>query len=205
MICTAAGRSASAAEQSRRCAVSGFMNRGRFAQGLAATAAAACAGSASAQSAPPTPVLSIEQISSPRLLGGFDLATATATSGPAVSLSSPTDRQFRLDPPPGTATGKRAKLSVAIGKSTLFAIAGKADRNRRRPPPELTAGTASRQSGGGKTYGAGIERRLGKFELGALYQYSKVAADQPETTTAPRLTGDKSHNVRATVRIRLRP
>lgn len=169
---------------------------------MAAVAAAACAAPALAQSAPATPVLSIEQVSSPRLLGNFDLANAPATNGTMGSTRA--DRHYRLDPPPGGTTGKRAKLSVAIGKSTLFAIAGKMDRGRARLAPELTAG-APRQSGGGKTYGAGIERRVGAFELGALYQYSKVGADQPETTNTPRLTGDKSHNMRATVRIRLRP
>ena len=148
------------------------------------------------------PSLSIEQVANPRLAGAFDLATAPATAEPADSTSA--DRLYRLDPPPGTATGKRAKLSIAIGKSTLFAIAGKAGRNRARPAPELTAG-APRQSGGGKSYGAGIERRIGKFELGALYQYSKIAAEQFETNT-PSLDGPgKSHNVRATARIRFRP
>ena len=177
------------------------MNRGMARRWLAA-AAAACAAPAFAQPAPATPVLSIEQVSSPRLLGAFDLVNAHATPDPAESSRA---ERYRLDPPPGAATGKRAKLSIAIGKSTLFAIAGKASRNRARPALELTAGVASRPSGGGKSYGAGIERRIGKFELGAVYQYSKIAAEQADVANAPRLDGDKSHNLRATARIRFRP
>ena len=97
-------------------------------------------------------------------------------------------------------------MSVAIGKSTLFAIAGKTNRNRARPAPELAAGLAPRQSAGGKVYGAGIERRIGTFELGAVYQFSKIAAEQAEATNAPRLGGgERSHNLRATARIRFRP
>ena len=180
------------------------MNRGRPAQWLAVAAATACASPAAAQSAPATPSLSIEQVSSPRLIGAFDLANPPGPADPGGSVSTRGERQFRLDPPPGGATGKRAKLSVAIGKSTLFAIAGKVNRNRARLAPELTAG-APRQSGGGKTYGAGIERRVGAFELGALYQYSKISADQAETTDARFGGGDKSHNVRATLRVRFRP
>ena len=172
-------------------------------QGFAAMATAACAAPAVGQDVAATPSLSIEQVANPRLAGAFDLATAPATAEPADSTSA--DRLYRLDPPPGTATGKRAKLSVAIGKSTLFAIAGKTNRTRARPAPELSAGVAARQSGGGKTYGAGIERRIGKFELGALYQYSKIAAEQADIN-APNLDGPgKSHNLRATARIRFRP
>ena len=181
------------------------MNRGRFALWLAAVAAAACAGPAAGQAGPGTPSLSIERVESPRLLGAFDLANAPAIADPA---SDPADanRHYRLDPPPGGATGKRARLSVSIGKSTLFAIAGKANRSRARPAPELSTGIAPRQSGGSKSYGAGIERRLGAFEVGAVYQYSKIAAEQADVANASRLGGgEKSHNVRATARIRFRP
>lgn len=182
------------------------MNRGRFAHWLAAAAAAACAGPAAGQAGSGTPSLSIEQVESPRLLGAFDLANAPAIADTARSDAAHAGRLYRLDPPPVGSAGKRAKLSVSIGKSTLFAIAGKANRNRARPAPELSTGIAARPTGGGKTYGAGIERRVGAFELGAVYQYSKVAAEQADIANAPRLgSGEKSHNVRATARIRFRP
>ena len=204
MICPAAGLCDPAVEQSGRFAVSGPMNRGRSARWLAAIAAFAFAAPALGQQSAAAPSLSIDDASAPRLLSAIDLAASHADHR-AGSISTRADRFYRIEPGPEAATGKRAKLSVAVGSATLFAIAGKLERNKAQAAPELNAGVARRQPGGGKVYGAGIERRLGKFELGAVYQYSKLTADQPETTSAPRLSGDKSHNLRATLRVRFRP
>ena len=192
-------------EQSRLSVVFGSMNRGRSARWLAAIAAFAFAAPAVGQQSGTAPSLSIDDASAPRLLSALDLAATSGAAQPAGSISTRADRLYRLEPGPEAATGKRAKLSVAVGSATLFAIAGKLERNKGRPAPELAAGGAQRRPGSGKVYGAGIERRVGKFELGAVYQYSKLNADQPETTNAPRLTGDKSHNLRATFRVRFRP
>ena len=171
---------------------------------LAAAAAAACAAPGIAQQSAAAPSLSIEDVSAPRLLGALDLAAAPGPIQADGSVSTRADRLYRLDPGHEAATGKRAKLSVAIGNATLFAIAGKLSRKSSRPAPETVAALPARQPAGGKVYGAGIERRLGAFELGAVYQYSKANAEAADTNT-PRLSGDKSHNLRATLRVRFRP
>ena len=167
-------------------------------------AAFAFAAPAFGQKSGSSPSLSIDDASAPRLLSALDLAAPPDAGQPAGSISTRADHLYRLEPGPA-ATGRRARLSVAVGSATLFAIAGKLERNKSRLAPELSAGLAQRPPGSGKVYGAGIESRLGKLELGAVYQYSKLSADQPESANAPRLGGDKSHNLRATFRVRFRP
>lgn len=112
---------------------------------------------------------------------------------------------WRLERDGDPVTGKRAKLSLPVGSTTVFAIGGKLTRRTGSTlpdPVEGPSGTASRKMDSGRVYGAGVERRVGPVDLSATYQYSRISAGE---------TGDslsdghaKSHSLRATARIRFR-
>ena len=115
---------------------------------------------------------------------------------------------WRLDPGLDPASGQRARLSVEVGDSTLFAITGRLNR-QPGPPGPLDAGHARalglKRGDSGKVYGAGISRTIRGVDVSAAYQYSKLSDEQAGDSEA-RIDGPgRSHSVRATARIRFRP
>lgn len=107
-------------------------------------------------------------------------------------------RTYRLGPA-GDAYGQRARISVELGDTTVFAIGGTLGRRDWSGPPDPVDGFRGRRASG-KIYGGGIERSIGRVELSAIYQYNRVNPDRSD----PRLHMDnpRSHSVRATARIR---
>jgi hypothetical protein len=171
------------------------MNRGLASWVACATAAAAWTAPLCAADKAPHPKLAVEPISARSLLAPAEPDWKLSLT-PSEELDRP--QSYRIGELPD-ATGARAKLSVEVGATTLFAIAGRLRRSEapgRREPFDL------RQKSSGKVYGAGIERRVGAVELGATYQYSKAVTDRQETDTGLRFDNPRSHSVRATARIR---
>lgn len=169
-------------------------------------AAAACASPAIGQAPGAKPSLSIEPVTATGLLSPLEADRAPRSalwSGDSGAVQP--HQSYRLADDPRSATGKRAKLSIAIGDGQLFAIAGRLKHAPDRRSPDPVAAVSSRGTRGGKVYGAGFEQRVGAFELGATYQYSKISAEHPEVDSAAGIgSGDRSHSVRATARIRFR-
>jgi hypothetical protein len=160
--------------------------------------AAAIAGSAVPALAkdPPKPGLSIDPIVARTLLAPVDEAPGQGGS-------------YRLDPGLEPASGKRARLSLEVGESTLYAITGRLSR-QPGPPGPLDAGHAKalgiKRPDSGKVYGAGITRKVGGVDVSATYQYSKISAENPGGDDLARGDGPgKSHSLRGTMRIRFRP
>jgi hypothetical protein len=112
---------------------------------------------------------------------------------------------WRLEHDGDPVTGKRAKLSLPVGSTTVFAIGGKLTRRTGSTlpdPVEGPSGLTSRKMDSGRVYGAGVERKLGPFDVSATYQYSRISAGE-----AGDGLGDghaKSHSLQATARIRFR-
>ena len=159
-----------------------------------AAAMACCAAPAIAKDAP-HPSLSIDPIVARSLLAPVDEARAHSS--------------YRLDPGPEPAAGQRARLSIEIGDSTLYAITGRLSRQPGMPGP-LDAGHAKalgiKRPDSGKVYGAGISRTIRGVDVSATYQYSKISAEQPIDDSLARGDGPgKSHSLRGTMRIRFRP
>ena len=155
---------------------------------------AACATSAAAKDKP-KPALSIDPVAARTLLAPVEVDRPARPEAPSYRVGDVADQ----------ATGKRAKLSVPIGDTTLFAIGGKLTRRQRPGPPNLPADAFSSRKDSGKVYGAGVERRIGPVDLSATYQYSKVTAEHPDIEGAARISsGERSHSLRATARIRFR-
>ena len=170
------------------------MNRGSSLQLLCALAGAASAIPALAKD--PKPSLSIDRIAARNLLAPVEDENAQLP-------------RYRVDPGGDAAVGKRARLSIPMGGSTLFAITGKLTRRAETSGPldERHAQVlGQRRSGSGKVYGAGIERSRGGVEFVAAYQYSKLRAEDPQFDGRANADGlGRSHSVRATARIRFRP
>jgi hypothetical protein len=170
------------------------MNRERIAAFAVAVAATCCSASALAKDAP-KPVLTLDPISARNLLAPVD-------------ESRNLEPAYRLDPGLEPASGQRARLSVEVGDSTLFAITGRLNRRLGQPGP-LDPGHARalglKQSERGKVYGAGISRTINGVDVSAAYQYSKLSDEQSGDSEA-RIGGlGRSHSIRATARIRFRP
>ncbi len=176
--------------------VDSLVNRERkTVRAMAAVAACCCAAAAQAKDAP-KPSLSIEPIVARTLLAPVDDAGKAAAG-------------YRLDPGIEPASGKRAKLSVEVGDSTVYAISGRLER-RPGPPGPIDPGHAGalgmKRSDSGKVYGAGISRKVGGVDVSATYQYSKISAENPAGDVLARGDGPgKSHSLRGTMRIRFRP
>jgi len=141
----------------------------------------------------PKPSLSIDPISARSLL-------APVEDGRRLSPV------YRLDPGLDPATGQRARLSLEVGDSTLFAITGRLSREAS-PTGPLNPGHArvvgQRRTDSGKVYGAGVAHTVRGIDLSATYQYSKISAEQPESDAKLHDDGPgKSHSLRVTARIR---
>jgi len=112
---------------------------------------------------------------------------------------------WRLERDGDAVTGKRARLSVPLGSTTVFALGGKLARRTGSALPDPVEGPtplAGRKMDGGRVYGAGVERRVGPVDVSATYQYSRVSAG--EAGDAIGSDRAKSHSLRATARIRFR-
>ena len=163
---------------------------------LAIAAAMACCSAPVAAKDPPQPSLSLDPIVARSLLAPVDDARGQAIA-------------YRLDPGLEPASGQRARLSVEVGESTLFAITGRLSR-QPGPPGPLDAGHAKalgiKRPDSGKVYGAGVSGKLGGIDVSATYQYSKISAENPAGDDLARGDGPgKSHSLRGTMRIRFRP
>jgi|GEM_PF-6807860 len=170
------------------------MNRGRLRWLGGAIIAAACAAPVQAGD-PPRPSLALDPVTARSLLAPLD--------GPGQASS------WRLDPGLDPASGQRARLSLEVGDSTLFAITGRLNR-RPGPPGPLDAGHAKALGLGrgdsGKVYGAGIARSVRGVDVSATYQYSKLSAEPPGGELQAGDGGPgRSHSLCATARIRFKP
>lgn len=175
--------------------VDSAVNREPFSRIALAAAVAGCAVPALAKE-PPKPNLSIDPIVARTLLAPVDEVRSQAGT-------------YRLDPGLDPAFGQRARLSVEVGESTVYAITGRLSR-QPGPPGPLDAGHAKalgiKRPDSGKVYGAGISRHVGGIDVNATYQYSKISAENPAGDDLARGDGPgKSHSLRGTMRIRFRP
>jgi hypothetical protein len=173
--------------------VDSVVNRERCTQlAIAACAAALCSTPVLGKDAP-KPKLSLDPVVARTLLAPVDEAS-TAVAG------------YRLDPGIEPARGQRARLSVDVGQSTLFAITGRLNRQPGPPGPLSRADAKAlglRSGDSGKVYGAGISRNIGGVDVSATYQYSKISAEHPGDDAQARDGGPgRSHSLRATARIR---
>jgi hypothetical protein len=132
-------------------------------------------------------------------------------------LLTDVERSGLLEPPPyrlerdgDFVTGKRAKLSIAVGDTRLFAVGGKLSR-RERPGPDAIEASRSNPLGprrleSGRLYGGGLERSFGPVDLSGTYQYSRIngaALDPTGADDALRIDDKgKSHSLRIRARIR---
>jgi len=165
------------------------VNRGRELKLLCA-GLIACASTA-ALAKDPAPTLSIDPIVARGLLSPVD--DARTASG------------YRLDPGLEPSEGQRAKLSIEVGKATMFAITGRLKREAA-PAGPLDPGDAralSPRRDGGKVYGGGVSAKVMGVDLSATYQYSKLSAEQGGSDTFVDTPG-RSHSLRATARLRFR-
>ncbi len=187
------------------------MNREFASLLLCAAAGAIWAAPATAQDSARRPSFAIEPIVADGLLSTVE----EQRPAPSLRLSIiDAERDGLLQPSPwrldregDPVTGKRAKLSVPIGSTTVFALGGKLARRTGSTLPDPVEGPtplASRKMDSGRVYGAGIERRVGPFELGASYQYSRIRSTNGDDGMAATDGRARSHSVRATARIRFR-
>ena len=184
------------------------MNNGSLARLiLCAVAAGSCATGAFA-AGKPKPSISVEPVTARNLLApvepqlrpqGRSLFAGIEKEGLAE------DHSYRVGNLGEQAVGKRAKLSVAVGDTTVFAITGKLARAPQAGPADPRLNGLSSRKDSGKVYGAGVERRVGPVDLSATYQFSKVTAEHPDIDGAASISsGGRSHSLRATARIRFR-
>ena len=171
------------------------MNRERR-RVLPIAAALACCSAPVAAKDPPQPSLTLDPIVARSLLAPVDEARGLAGS-------------YRLDPGIDPASGQRARLSIEVGESTLYAITGRLSR-QPGPPGPLDAGHAKalglKRPDSGKVYGAGDSGIIRGVNVGATYQYSKISAENPAGDGLANGDGPgKSHSLRGTMRIRFRP
>jgi hypothetical protein len=113
--------------------------------------------------------------------------------------------RYRLDPGLDPAAGQRARLSIDVGKATMFAITG---RIKRDPAPAgpldpSHARLLGSRRDSGKVYGGGVSTNFRGVDVSATYQYSRVNADQGDTETFADGPG-RSHSLRATARFRFK-
>ena len=167
------------------------MNRGVELRLACVAAATACASAAVYAKDAPAPSVSIDPIIAQSLLA-------------PVEDESQSTRSFRLDPGIDPAGGQRAKLSVDLGKTTLFAITGRLQRKyvTAGPLERADARLIGQGRDSGKVFGGGVSRTFHGVDLSATYQYSKIRTEQAETDSIAGGPG-RSHSLRATARIRL--
>jgi hypothetical protein len=170
------------------------VNRERIAVWAIAAIAAAASAPASARDEP-KPSLSVDPIMARSLLAPVDDGRGQ-------------DSSYRLDPGLESASGQRAKLSLEVGESTLFAITGRLSRQPGQPGP-LEPGHARalgfKRGETGKVYGAGVSRNIGRVDVSASWQYSRLIGERPGDDRDLRDEGPgKSHSVRASARIRFK-
>lgn len=167
------------------------MNRGVELRLACVAAATACASAAVCAKDAPAPSVSIDPIIAQSLLA------------PVEDEFQPT-RSFRLDPGIDPAGGQRAKLSVDLGKTTLFAITGRLQRKyvTTGPLERADARLIGQGRDSGKVFGGGVSRTFQGVDLSATYQYSKIRTEQGDTDSIAGGPG-RSHSLRATARIRL--
>jgi hypothetical protein len=194
-------------EQKWRWAVEIVVNRGRI---IGIAGAIACAlVSTSAFAKDPPASLSIAPIRGSSLLSPVEetrpapsLRLSIIDAERAGLLEEPA---WRLERDGDPVTGKRARLSVPVGSTTVFALGGKLARRTGSTLPDPAEGPtplAGRKMDSGRVYGAGVERRVGPFDVSAAYQYSRVSAG--EAGDAVGSGHARSHSLRATARIRFR-
>jgi hypothetical protein len=167
------------------------MTSGRTLRAFCVVAAAACCGSAGFAKDEPRPAISIEPIVATGLLAPIDEAASAAS--------------YRLDPAMEAATGQRAKLSIEVGKTTMYAITGRLERQKSTIGPLETsqAGVLGPRRESGKVYGAGVSGKFHGVDVSATYQYNKIRSEPGEVDTIAGGPG-RSHSLRATARIRFR-
>jgi hypothetical protein len=183
------------------------VNRGRICWSACAIGCAIASTPAVAKDPPPS--LSIEPIRGASLLSPVE----EARPAPSLRLSIvDAERAGLLEEPAwklerdgDPVTGKRAKLSVPLGSTTVFALGGKLARRTGSTLPDPIEGPSAltgRKMDSGRVYGAGVERRLGPVDVSATYQFRRVGAgDAGDAIGSDRA---KSHSLRATARIRFR-
>lgn len=175
---------------------------------LLAAAGAVSAAPADAKDPPKRPSVAIEAIEARGLLSAIEEKRAE----PSLRLSIIDADRAGLIEEPGwqlerdgdLVTGKRAKVSVPVGETTVFALSGKLTRHTGSTMPDPVEGPtplASRKMDSVRVYGAGVERRVGPFELSATYQYSRIGVADDSTTANGHA---RSHSLMATGRIRFR-
>ena len=176
---------------------------------LWAAAGAILAAPAAARDAPKRPSVAVEAIEAHGLLSAVDekrpepsLRLSIIDAERAGLLEEPA---WKLERDGDPVTGKRAKVSLPVGSTTVFAIGGKLTRRTGSTlpdPVEGPSGTASRKMDSGRVYGAGVERKVGAFDVSATYQYSRISAGEEGDSLSDGHA--KSHSLRATARIRFR-
>ena len=147
-------------------------------------AGATCAAPAFAkdESNDPQPRFELQPIIASNLLAPAEPLTITRT--PRLGIID-AERAGLIEAPPyrleregNAVTGRRARLSVAIGGTRLFAVSGKLSR-RERPGPDALGVSRSdplgpRKLESGRLYGGGVERSVGQIDLSAAYQFSRI-------------------------------
>lgn len=165
-------------------------------------AGATCAAPAFAKdkSNDPQPRFELQPITAANLLAPAE--PLTLVRPPRLSVID-AERDGLVEPPPyrlerdgDAVTGKRAKLSIGVGNTRLFALSGKLSR-RERPGPDAVDGDRAlgpRKLESGRLYGGGVERSFGPIDLSATYQYSRInGADLDPASDSAALDIDSKH------------
>lgn len=186
------------------------MNRERTRLLLWAVAGAAWAAPTAAREAPKRPSIAIGAIEVRGLLSTIE----EGRTPPSLRLSVVDAERDGLRAEPAwrferggdSVSGKRVKLSLPVGSTTVFALSGKLHRRTgptMHDPTEGPSALTSRKMDSSRLYGAGVERTVGPFELSAAYQFSRIGGDGANDSMLEQRA--HSHSVQATARIRLRP
>jgi hypothetical protein len=160
------------------------------------------------------PKLIFEPITAHNLLAPVDTLTTNSSRlhilnvEPSGLVEPP---PYRLERDGDLVTGNRARLSVAVGETRLFAVSGKLARRERPGPPDpvdvgRTSALGPRRLESGRLYGGGIERTFGPVDLSAAYQYSRInGADlDPTSDESAMQIDDKSTSHSFMLRARMR-
>jgi len=180
-----------------------------------AGAASAAPGLAKDKSSKLQPKLELRPIIASNLLAPAE--PQTGPRSPRLSLID-VERAGLLQPPPyrldregDAVTGKRAKLSVAVGDTRFFAVSGTLSRRERPGPPDAAGASRATALGprkleSGRLYGGGLERAFGPVNVSAAYQYSRINGAQldPTSDDAGTRIDDKRKSQSVQVRARLR-
>jgi hypothetical protein len=174
-----------------------------------AISAAPAAARAVPKDGPKRPVVAIEGIHATGLLSTVEeehpspsLRLSIIDADRAGLLEQPA---WRIERDGNPVTGKRAKLSLPVGSTTVFALGGKLTRRTGSTLPDPVEGPsplASRKMDSGRVYGAGVERHVGRFDLSATYQYSRISRGEAGDSLSDGHA--KSHSLQASARIRFR-